>query len=119
METIKRSFKSTNEQQNSEKSPNKLHRKKGTGLLESMLSTDTTKMAKNESLSMFTDSLLDSSHKQYEKIFLYQQDFDETMQVQSHDHSSKCLIVFDGHRLPPKNTDEEDIGKYLIDDKFE
>ncbi|XP_027204369.2 uncharacterized protein LOC113798083 [Dermatophagoides pteronyssinus] len=96
-------------QQSSEKSPNKSHRKKGTGLLESMLSTDTTKMPKNESLSMFTDSLLDSSHKQYEKVFLYQQDFDETLEAQS-DHSPECLIVFDGHRLPPTNTDEEDEG---------
>ncbi|XP_046913022.2 uncharacterized protein LOC124493942 [Dermatophagoides farinae] len=104
------SITSAIERQNSEKSPNKSHKKKGTGLLESMLSTDTTKMPKNESLSMFTDSLLDSSHKQYEKVFLYQQDFDDSSDVQS-EHPSKCLIVFDGHRLPPKNTtDDEDDG---------
>ncbi|UXI16099.1 putative leucine--tRNA ligase [Sarcoptes scabiei] len=90
-----------------EKSSNK-SKKKGSGLLESMLSTDTTKLPKNESLSMFTDSLLDSSKKQYENIFLYQDDATEIFSSDHHTQTSaRSLIVFDGKRIMAQKKDEE------------
>ena len=84
-------------------------KKKGTGLLESMLSTDTKMLAKNESLSMFTESLLEASHRQYEKklpcqTFLYQEDYNEFALASPFLTSINALIVFEGIRI---NRNEE------------
>lgn len=84
---------------------NKNRKRKGTGLLESMLSTDTSMLAKNESLSMFTESLLEASHRQYDKkkptrVFMFSDEYNRFEQIAPELAAAiNSRIVFDGKRL--------------------
>lgn len=80
-------------------------KRKGTGLLESMLSTDTTMLAKNESLSMFTESLLEASHRQYERekptrIFMFSDEYQRFERAAPNMAAAiNSRVVFEGKRL--------------------
>lgn len=82
-------------------SPNKNRKKKSARLLESMLFTDTTQLPKNQSLSMFTESLFEVSLEKPSCTYLYQEDCEESTL------SRNTLIVFDGQRLKIRSDDND------------
>lgn len=89
-----------------ETSPTKSRKKKGSGLLESMLSTDTSKMPKKQSLSLFTESLLEATPQEKPlNTFLYMEDCGQaTLPTCS-------LVVFEGTRITKL---PEESGKLIL-----